>query len=114
MKKIVALIIVALTTVALACPSGPVSPSNARNSTAMSSPDHDHSSSEHKNHAAAGKIQIADDGTKFDPPVSKDKIPNEAWACVMGGKVHYASMKKGNGDCPLCGMRLTQHAAHQK
>lgn len=113
MKRTVALIIVALTTVALACPGGGPPSTHNPNPTAMTSPDHGHSPAEHKDHKAAGKVHVADDGTKFDPPVSKDRIPDEAWACVMG-KVHYASMKKGNGKCPLCGMKLVQHAAHQK
>ena len=113
MIRTIAFIIAALTTVALACPGAPPSSSNVPGTAAMTSPDHGHSPAEHAADAN-GKVHVADDGTKFDPPVSKTKIPDEAWACVMGGKVHYASMKKGSGECPLCGMELKQHAAHQK
>lgn len=62
---------------------------------------------------ATDLVEVAKDGTKFDPPVPKEKIPHDAWACVMKGTVHYASMEKGEGKCPTCGMNLTQHAAHQ-
>ncbi len=62
---------------------------------------------------AADMVEVAKDGTRFDPPVPKEKIPNDAWACVMKGTVHYASMEKGEGKCPTCGMNLAQHAAHQ-
>jgi hypothetical protein len=113
MKRTVAFIIVALTTVALACPGAQPSSCHTPGKAAMTSPDPGQSPSEHKAHAD-GKVQVSDKGTEFDPAVSKDKIPDEAWACVMGKKVHYASMKKGSGECPLCGMNLKQHAAHQK
>lgn len=112
MKRIVAFLIIALAIAALAYPGALSSDCHIPGKVAMASPDHDHSPSEHKAHAD-GKVHVADNGTKFDPAVSKDKIPDEAWACVMGGKVHFASMKKGNGECPLCGMNLKQHAAHQ-
>ena len=105
---------ITLATVSLACPGGQQSQGRSDTApSAMLSPEHDHS--QHKSHShKKGELHIADDGTRFDPPVPKEKIPNEAWACVMGGKVHYAAMKKGNGECPVCGMNLVQHAAHQK
>ncbi|MBW2465005.1 MAG: hypothetical protein JRH11_25375, partial [Deltaproteobacteria bacterium] len=46
--------------------------------------------------------------TRFDPPVEPSKIPDGAWACVMG-TVHYASLDQGDGNCPICGMELVQH-----
>lgn len=58
------------------------------------------------------KVEVKAEGTKFDPPVAKEKIPDEAWACVMRGTVHYASLDKGTGKCPTCKMKLKQHAAH--
>ena len=101
----------ALSVATLACPGGMVPPGQAGEApSAMTSPDHAHGELAHND----GKVHVAKEGTKFDPPVAADKVPDEAWACVMGGKVHYASMTKGNGKCPLCGMNLVQHAAHQK
>jgi hypothetical protein len=80
-----------------------------------------HDDHEGHNHTAsstatpsADKVEIADAGSKFDPAVDAERIPDEAWACVMGGKVHYASMQKGDGVCPVCGMKLNQHAAHSE
>ena len=111
MKFWILIFTLALTMATLACPGGMVPPEQVGgSSSAMTSPDHDHGEHAHKDE----KVQVAKDGSKFDPPVAAEKIPNEAWACVMGGKVHYASMTKGNGKCPLCGMNLVQHAAHQK
>lgn len=113
MKRTIAFLIIALTTVALASPAASQCCGPTTGPAAMTSPDQDHSPSDHKAQSD-GKVHVDQDGTKFDPAVSKDKIPDEAWACVMGGKVHYASMNKGNGKCPICGMKLQQHAAHQK
>ena len=113
MKIWIILLTLALSVATLACPGGMPMPGDTGgppSSSAMTSPDHDHAEHNHKD----GKVHVAEDGTKFDPPVAKEKIPDEAWACVMGGKVHYASMTKGNDKCPLCGMNLVQHAAHQK
>lgn len=57
---------------------------------------------------SADKVTVAADGSKFDPPVPVEKIPNGAWACVMDGKVHYASGEKGDGKCDTCGMNLVE------
>lgn len=51
-----------------------------------------------------GPVEVAADGTKFDPPVKKDQIPAGAWFCDMG-TVHYAQTDAGE-KCPLCGMKL--------
>lgn len=50
-------------------------------------------------------VDVARDGTKFDPKVDKSKLPDGAWYCDMGG-VHYARMDEGDGKCELCGMKL--------
>lgn len=60
------------------------------------------------------KVEVSADGSKFEPAVSVDKIPDEAWACVMDKTVHYATMTKGEGKCKICKMKLVQHAAHQE
>lgn len=54
--------------------------------------------------AADGAVEVAAAGTKFDPPVKKDQIPEGAWFCDMG-TVHYAQMDEGE-KCPDCGMKL--------
>ncbi len=50
-------------------------------------------------------VEVAADGTEFDPPVEKEQIPDDAWICDMG-TVHYAQMEEGDGTCPLCNMDL--------
>lgn len=69
-------------------------------------------------HKAPGTIQVARDGTKFDPAVQTGQIPKGAWMCEMGGTVHYAAMERGDGKCPICGMALQHkagtHAQHEK
>ena len=54
------------------------------------------------------KVVVAATGTKFDPSISPSQLPENAWACVMGGKVHYAKMEKGDGKCEICKMNLSQ------
>ncbi|MGE0323832.1 MAG: hypothetical protein AB7S68_16080 [Polyangiaceae bacterium] len=58
--------------------------------------------------AASNKVEVAADGTRFDPPVSSDRIPDGAWMCEMKGEVHYAAKNKGDGKCPVCSMALVQ------
>lgn len=61
--------------------------------------------------AVAGEfVEVAADGTTFDPPVAVEKIPDGAWMCDMG-TVHYASKEKGEGKCPSCGMALVEKGA---
>lgn len=62
----------------------------------------------------ADTVQISPEGTRFEPAVSKDQLPENAWICDMGS-VHYARSAEGDGQCPVCGMALKQHghsAAH--
>lgn len=60
--------------------------------------------------AQAGKtVEVAAEGTKFEPPVPVEQMPDGAWACVMKEKVHYASMEQGEGRCTICKMKLVQH-----
>ena len=56
-----------------------------------------------------GTVAVAKDGSTFEPPVEKSKIPEGAWYCDMG-TVHYARMDKGDGKCPECGMMLKHMA----
>ncbi len=62
---------------------------------------------EAKSDKAGGKVTVTAEGTKFDPPVSKDKLPPGAWVCDMG-TVHFARSEKGDGKCGVCGMNLTR------
>lgn len=52
------------------------------------------------------------DGTKHDPPIALDKVPDGHWYCDMGTS-HYSRAEKGDGKCPLCGMAL-KHMDHAK
>ena len=52
-------------------------------------------------------VKVARDGSRFDPAVPVDRVPQGAWMCDMGD-VHYASLDQGDGKCPVCGMKLKQ------
>ncbi len=53
-----------------------------------------------------------EDGTKHDPPIALDKVPDGHWYCDMGTS-HYSRATEGDGKCPLCGMAL-KHMDHAK
>ena len=56
------------------------------------------------------KVTVAVDGTKFDPTVQKDRLPDGVWYCDMK-TIHYASQSEGDGSCPYCGMKLKKFDA---
>ncbi|MCA9574106.1 MAG: hypothetical protein R3B40_03065 [Polyangiales bacterium] len=56
--------------------------------------------------ATSAALEIADEGTRFEPPRTAAEIPSGAFVCNMGGSVHFASYHAG--ECPVCGMALTQ------
>ena len=58
---------------------------------------------------ASHGVDVTKEGSKFDPPIAKDKVPDGAYYCDMG-TVHYARMEEGDGKCPLCGMALKHKA----
>jgi hypothetical protein len=58
---------------------------------------------------ALAQVEVPKEGKKFDPVVEAEQMPAGAWYCDMG-TVHYASMDKGDGSCPECGMKLKQKA----
>lgn len=61
--------------------------------------------------APAEKVEVAKGGTKFDPPVEPEQLPEGAWYCDMGTS-HWAAMEKPeDGKCPECGMKLKQYDA---
>ena len=55
--------------------------------------------------AAAPMVEVAAEGTNFEPPVAKSQIPAGAWYCDMG-TVHFARTEEGDGKCPRCSMKL--------
>jgi YHS domain-containing protein len=55
-----------------------------------------------------GMVELVAAGTRFDPPVSKERVPNGSWICDMG-TVHFAATEQGDGSCPICGMHLVEH-----
>lgn len=55
-------------------------------------------------------VEVAAEGTEFDPAVEPAQIPEGAWYCDMG-TVHYARGEKGDGKCAVCGMMLKQKTA---
>jgi hypothetical protein len=55
-------------------------------------------------------VEVAADGTEFDPPVQPEQIPEGAWYCDMG-TVHYARLERGDGKCARCGMNLVHQVA---
>lgn len=61
--------------------------------------------------AAARAVEIAADGTRFEPPVPVSRIPDDTWISDMNGQVHYASKVPGDGKCPVCSMRLVHKGA---
>ena len=63
--------------------------------------------------SGASLVTVTAEGTTFDPPVKAEQIPAGAWYCDMG-TVEYASLEKGDGKCPKCGMMLKQKAGGDK
>ncbi len=56
----------------------------------------------------AKPTSVEPDGTRFDPAVDISAIPDGNWVCDMGGKVHYAAGRPGDGKCPVCSMKLVR------
>lgn len=57
------------------------------------------------------KVDVAQDGTEFDPSVAVAQLPDGVWTCDMAGLSHYASHDKKDGKCPICHMDLVQKTA---
>lgn len=97
-----------------ACGTKPASEPAATSVPAQESPEgsgkasaSDDTAATHTDEASA-TVQVAREGTKFDPATKPEQIPDGAWMCEMGGTVHYAAMEQGDGKCPTCGMALKQ------
>jgi hypothetical protein len=58
-------------------------------------------------------VSVAENGTKFDPAVEVSRLPDGVWYCEMD-KSHYASKTKGDGKCPVCGMKLKKKKLKKK
>lgn len=52
-------------------------------------------------------VEVPDEGAEFDPPIDPEQLPDGVWFCDMG-TAHWAQPEKGDDECPLCGMRLTE------
>ena len=55
-------------------------------------------------------VDVGEEGTEFDPPIDPDQLPDGVWYCDMG-TTHWAQHEKGDDECPICGMRLTEKEA---
>lgn len=53
-----------------------------------------------------GTVEVAADGTVFDPPISPDRLPDGVYYCDMG-TTHYARAHYNGERCPECNMMLT-------
>lgn len=67
----------------------------------------DHARGAAKKSSKATPVSVTREGSEFEPPISKQRIPAGAWYCDMG-TVHYARTAEGDGQCPSCGMTLVQ------
>lgn len=54
---------------------------------------------------AEGAWVVAASGSRFDPPVKIEAVPENSWYCDMG-TVHYAQSEAGDKTCKLCKMKL--------
>lgn len=59
----------------------------------------------------APPVEVDPEGTEFDPPINPDRLPDGVWYCDMG-TTHWAQPEQGDDECPICGMRLTEHEGH--
>jgi len=54
---------------------------------------------------AAPTSTLPAEGKRYDPAIDPSGVPAGAWMCDMG-TVHYAAPHAG--ECPVCGMKLTE------
>lgn len=53
------------------------------------------------------EVEVAADGTEFDPPIQPEQLPDGVYYCDMG-TTHYARGENSEVRCPLCNMMLTK------
>lgn len=53
-------------------------------------------------------VEISEEGTEFDPPIDRTRLPDDVWYCPMD-EIHWAQPTEGDGECPICGMDLEHH-----
>ena len=51
--------------------------------------------------------EVPEEGVEFDPPIDPEQLPEGVWYCDMG-TTHWAQPEKGDDQCPICNMRLTE------
>ena len=109
MRSALGILVFVLVVGVLGCESKTTSPEEGKQ-TAAATVDEAKDTSANKEEAKekpsdSNKVEVAKEGSKFDPPVAIDTLPDGAFYCNMG-KSHYARMEKGDNKCPLCGMAL--------
>ena len=57
-------------------------------------------------------VDVPEEGIEFDPPIDPERLPEGVWFCDMG-TTHWAQPEKGEDQCPVCGMRLTEKVAEE-
>lgn len=60
--------------------------------------------------AELSRVEVAAEGTQFEPPIDPERLPEGVWYCDMG-TTHYARAEKGDGKCAVCGMFLVEKEA---
>jgi Cu(I)/Ag(I) efflux system membrane fusion protein len=60
--------------------------------------------------ASSSPVDVSEDGEKFEPAINPERLPAGVWYCPME-KTHWAQRKKGDGECPVCGMFLNKKSA---
>jgi Cu(I)/Ag(I) efflux system membrane fusion protein len=58
-------------------------------------------------------VTLTPEGTRFNPPIKPEQLPDGAWYCDMG-TVEYARSEQGDGECPVCGMKLKHKEGDHK
>ena len=61
----------------------------------------------------APKVEVPEEGVQFSPPIDPGRLPEGVWYCEMG-TTHWAQPEKGDDECPICGMRLTEKTGHHQ
>ncbi|MFB6350227.1 MAG: efflux RND transporter periplasmic adaptor subunit, partial [Bradymonadaceae bacterium] len=59
----------------------------------------------HPSQRLTEQVEVPEDGKEFEPAIDPKKLPEGVFYCPMG-KTHWAQHKKGDGECPVCGMNL--------
>ena len=50
----------------------------------------------------------SEEGEKHNPPIKSADVPEGSWFCDMSDTAHFVRPVKGDGECPVCGMKLVE------